>query len=483
MSKTIPCRLLLALVGAFALNLRAETAWTTGSCAPSDWVALSGNLLAGQHGTISGAIATGYSTNDPDLLTDGSVPTAGGKDWIVGFQNNASISWTFAAPKTLERVRVSCGYLDGHLYSGFTVSSVEFQAFGSTDWTPLNATAGQIGDTGQTEILSLVLADGNGVPLAETIGALRVTFATPPIGFANYCAEIEAVGFAEATGPVLGPFDIAPAKTKATVAGSIADPGSDATACDVYLALDGGTATKIAQGVTGRFEYRITGLTAGTTYGYELSVSNNAPTAKGTVTTGAFTTLAANAQTAVWTEHDIAPTDWTALANNVLAGKVGAKTAGAIAGTNYATDDSSILTDGAVPSAGGSAYIYGYQNGCTMEWTLDNAVTLEGLRLSAAYLAGTTYSKLAVSSVSVKLAGSDSWTALDAPAFSDISGRSSGVLICATLSDIETGVLAENVVGIRIVFGNVNALGSYVAEIEAVGHAEPKKGRLVILVQ
>ena len=83
----------------------------------------------------------------------------------------------------------------------------------------------------------------------------------------------------------------------------------------------------------------------------------------------------------------------------------------------------------------------------------------------------------------MKLAGSDSWTALDAPAFSDISGRSSGVLICATLSDIETGVLAENVVGIRIVFGNVNALGSYVAEIEAVGHAEPKKGRLVILVQ
>ena len=300
--------------------------------------------------------------------------------------------------------------------------------------------------------------------------------------YAYYCAEIEAVGFSEATGPVLDSFDIAPAKTKATVSGSIADPGTDATACDVYLALDGGASTKIAEGATGSFEYRIQGLTAGTTYAYELSVSNNATASKGTARTGTFTTLAADAQTASWTQEDVVPGDWSALANNVLAEKVGAKTAGAIAGTNYATDDSSVLTDGAVPSAGGSAYIYGYQNGCTMEWTLDNAVTLECLRLSAAYLAGTAYSKLAVSSVSVKTSGSDEWTALDAPAFSDISGRSSGVLICATLSDVETGVLAENVVGIRIVFGNVNALGSYVAEIEAVGHAEGKPGKMVIFV-
>ena len=110
-----------AALGFSALDLRAETAWTTSSCAPSDWAALVDNLLAGETGTISGAIATGYSTNDPDLLTDASVPTAGGKDWIVGFQNNASISWTFAAPKTLERVRISCGYLAGATYSGFTV--------------------------------------------------------------------------------------------------------------------------------------------------------------------------------------------------------------------------------------------------------------------------------------------------------------------------------------------------------------------------
>ena len=132
-----------AAIGLFALNLSAETAWTTSSCAPSDWAALADNLLAGQTGTISGSIATGYSTNDPDLLTDASVPTTGGKDWIVGFQNTASISWTFAAPKTLERVRISCGYLAGATYSGFTVSAVEIKAFGASTWTALNTAAGR----------------------------------------------------------------------------------------------------------------------------------------------------------------------------------------------------------------------------------------------------------------------------------------------------------------------------------------------------
>ena len=483
MNKSTLRFLLLALMGACATDLRAAPAWTTTDVEPASWTALSGNLIAGLTGTKTGTISTGYGTDSMAVLTDGVVPTVNGNESRVAFQNGSSVEWSFTTPKTLEEVRVSGCYLGGSTFTRISISAVSVKLFGSDTWTALDGSS-FLDNSGRSQnvVICASLADPGTGHLAQGVAGLKIAFGGD-VPLASYIVEIEAAGFAEATGPVLGPFDIAPAKTKATVSGTIADVGTDASACDVYLSLDGGTAMKIAQGVTGRFEYRITGLTAGTTYGYELSVSNNAPTAKGTVTTGAFTTLAANTQTAVWTEHDIAPTDWTALANNVLAGKVGAKTAGAIAGTNYATDDSSILTDGAVPSAGGSAYIYGYQNGCTMEWTLDNAVTLESLRLSAAYLAGTTYSKLAVSSVSVKLAGSDSWTALDAPAFSDISGRSSGVLICATLSDIETGVLAENVVGIRIVFGNVNALGSYVAEIEAVGHAEPKKGRLVILVQ
>lgn len=480
MSKTIVRSLLFALAGVLALDLHAAVAWTTGSCAPSEWTALTNNLLDGQTGTINGAIATSYSTNDPDLLTNGEVPTAGGNEYRVGFQNGTSIKWTFPTPRTLERVRVSCGYLDGSLYSGFTVSSVEVQAFGSTEWTAVNSNPETIPNNGKLDILSLVLDDNSGDPLAETIGALRVTFGTPPVGFANYCVEIEAVGFAEATGPVLDAFVITPAKTKATVSGSIADVGTDATACDVYLARDGGAATKIADGVTGSFAYQIQGLTAGTEYAYELSVSNNAPTAKGTVRSGTFTTLAADAKTTAWTTSDVSSGDWRALAGNLLARKTG--TIGGVVATGYSTNDPNLLTDGSVPTTGGNEYRVGFQNNASIEWTFDGSVTLESLRVSACYLDGALYTRLAVGAVSVKHAGSDVWEALDAEALSDIGGRNQNVVLCATLSDAETEYLAQGVVGLKLAFGNVGALASYCVEIEAVGHAERKPGKMVIFV-
>jgi len=471
MSKTIIRSLIVALAGVFAMDLHAEIAWTTGSCSPAEWTALANNLLAGETGTISGSIATSYSTNDPNLLTDISVPTTGGKDWIVGFQNTASIKWTFATPKTLESVRVSCGYLADKTYSGFTVSSVEVQSFGSSEWRAVNSTAGQMTTTAQADILSLVLADGSGDPLAETVGAIRVTFGTPPVGYANYCVEIEAVGFAEATGPVLGAFDIAPAKTKARVAGSIVDAGTDATACDVYLSLDGGAATKIAEGVTGSFECQLQGLTAGTTYAYELSVSNNAPTAKGTVRSGEFTTMAADAQTALWTTVDVAPASWAALSGNLLAGATGT-TSGNTEYKDYATNDPTLLTDASVPTSGGKDWIVGFGSGSSISWTFAAPKTIERLRISACYLAGNAYTRLAITGVYVKLAGSETWDALDAPPYSDIGGRNTSVILCASLFDSEMGYLSQNVVGLKIAFGNVGALASYCAEIEAVGYAE-----------
>ena len=466
MSKTILCRLLLALVGACALDLRAETAWTTGSCAPSGWTALSGNLVAGLHGTISGAIATGYSTNDPDLLTDGSVPTGNGNGFRVGFQNNASIAWTFAAPKTLDQVRVSSGYLDSVGFSGFTVSSVEVQAFGASAWTALNAAAGQMADTRQGEILSLVLADGSGAPLAEGVGALRVTFGTPPTGFANYCVEIEAVGSAEATGPVVGSLDVAPAKTKATVSGSIVDVGTDATACDIYLSLDSAEAVKIAEGVTGAFEYRIPGLTAGTTYAYELCVSNNAPTAGITVRNGTFTTLAADAPTASWTQGEYAPANWTALAHDILAGLDATEKSGV---SGYASQDMTKLTDGSVPSPAAGAETVGFQNNGTIAWAFEEPMTIETLRLSSLW-ESTAYNGISVNAIQVKYPDSANWEALAVPTVQWTGGTQLGQT--ETLSDAETGYLARKAVGLKITFGAQKAaLANYYAEIEAVGHA------------
>jgi len=482
MNKTILRSLLFAIAGSFAMNLRAAPAWTTTDVESASWAPLSGNLIDHLTGTKSGTISTGYGTTDMGVLTDGVVPTVNGNESRVAFQNTGAVEWSFATPKTLEQVRVSGCYLGGSTYTRISISAVSVKLFGSDTWTALDGSS-FLDNSGRSQnvVVCASLADPGTGYLAQGVAGLKVAFGAN-VPLASYIVEIEAVGFAEATGPVLEPVDVAPAKTKATVSGSIVDVGTDATACDVYLALDGGAATKIATGVTGAFSYALKGLTAGTEYAYELSVSNNAPTAKGAMQSGTFTTLAADAQTASWAQKDVAPGDWTALFGNILASNHGSLASGAIAGTNYATDDSGVLTDGTVPTTGGAAYIYGFQNNAVMEWTLDNAMTLERLRISACYLAGSAYTRLAVGSVSVKLAGSDAWTALDAPAFSDIAGKSQNVILLATLSDCETGVLSENVVGLRIVFGNVNALGSYCAEIEAVGQAETKKGKMVIFV-
>ena len=464
-SKTLAA-LACALVGFPSLPLHAEAAWTTSSCAPAEWAALADNLLAGQTGTISGSIATGYSTNDPDLLTDTSVPTAGGAAWIVGFQNTASISWTFATPKTLERIRVSCGYLAGPTYSGFTVSAIEVKTFGSSTWTAVSTTAGQMAATSQAEILSLELADGGGQPLAETIGALRVTFGTPPVGFANYCAEIEAVGFAEAMGPVLGAFDVTPAKTKAMVAGTIADAGTDATACDLYLSLGNAAAVKIAEGVTGPFEYLVQGLAAGTAYAYELSVSNNAPTARGTARSGAFTTLAANAQTAAWTQGEYAPADWTALENNILGSLDATEKSGV---SSYASQDMTKLTDGSVPNPAAGAETVGFGNAATIAWAFEEPMTIERLRLSSLW-ESTAYNGISVNAIQVKHPDSANWETLDLPTVQWTGGTKLGQT--ETLSDVENGFLARKAVGLKITFGAQKAaVANYYAEIEAVGHA------------
>ncbi len=94
------------------------------------------------------------------------------------------------------------------------------------------------------------------------------------------------------TPPILGTVTVSPAVTNATLSGTISSLGTGATACDVYLALDDGAATKIAEGATAGFDYVISNLTASTSYHYSLSVSNDAENAMGAATSGSFTTQA-----------------------------------------------------------------------------------------------------------------------------------------------------------------------------------------------
>ena len=460
MSKTIVTSLLPALAVAFTLNLHAEPAWTTGSYAPADWQPLDGNILLNVTGTSASVGATGYDSSDLAVLTNGSVPTSTteNKGGIFGFKNGENISWTFAAPKTLEQIRICTCYLSSTAYDGVHIAKVEAMFFGESSWTQVAGESQYNGESSAGKINYTVLTNGED-PVVQNIIGLRITFGTCETGFANYYAEIEAVGFAGATGPVIGAFAIAPVKTKAKVSGTIADVGTDATACDVYLALDGGAATKIAEGVTGSFEHQILGLTAGTTYAYELSVSNNAPTAKGTVQSGTFTTLSASDSTMGKMDSSHQP-------------------------NGYGTNDLLVLADGAVPSQAGKDWIVGIQPNAEIDWLLDAPVTLEQLRISSCYLADPHYSGVNIASVKVKCEGSDEWVEVAGSSSGKIAGDGTTQnIICATLTDAETGYIAQNVTALKVVFGAaVYANANYYAEIEAVGRAADKKNGVIIYV-
>ena len=472
MSKAIVRSLLFALVGVFALNLRAAPAWTTTDVEPTSWTALSGNLIAGLTGTKTGTISTGYGTTDMGVLTDGVVPTVNGNESRVAFQNTGAIEWSFTTPKTLEQVRVSGCYLGGSTYTRISISAVSVKLFGSDTWTELDGSS-FLDNSGRNQnvVICASLADPGTGYLAQGVAGLKVAFGAN-VPLASYIVEIEASGSSEATGPVLGSFGIAPAKTKATISGSIVDAGTDATSCDIYFALGGGAAAKIAEGVTGSFEYRIQGLAAGTEYTYELSVSNNAPTVKGTVRSGTFTTLASDAQTASWTQGEYAPANWTALANNILANLNATEKSGL---SGYASSDMTKLTDGSVPELNGSdtdavagADTVGFTPNGTIAWVFEKPMTIEKLRLSSLWK-NTLYNGISVNAIQVKFKGSTEWETLAVPTVEWKSGSTIGQT--ETLSDSENGFLAQYVIGLKITFGpQKNAIANYYAEIEAVGH-------------
>lgn len=471
---TVPS-LMLMLMGFFASNVHAELVWTTGSCAPSEWTALSDNILLNVVGTSAASGVKDYASLDLAVLTDGKVPqTTPDKDGIFGFRKDENISWMFDSPMTIDQIKVSSCYLGGAAYDGVHIAKVEAIFFGGSDWVQIAGDFEYKGGSTSGSINYIVLRNGDD-PVAENILGLKITFGACETGFANYYAEIEAVGRAGEVGPTIGSVDVTPAKTKAIFSGSIADAGTDATMCNVHLSINGATPVRIAKRVTDTFEYCLEGLESGTTYSYTLSVSNNAPAVKGTSRSGTFTTLAIGDLTTVWTVSDVVPETWTALSSTNLLAGIAAEVKGPIA-TSFSSDKPGILTDGFVPVGGGIEYRVGFQQNSYIEWVFDKPMSFGQLRVSACYLDDYIFTRLAIGAVSVKIAGSDTWEKFDAEVLSDIGGRyGKKVVLCATLSDIEKGYLAKNVVALKIDFGNVGALASYVVEVEAAGIKKPQK--------
>ena len=458
---------MFAVVAGVSGLAMATPSWTTGSCAPADWQALDGNVLLNVTGTSAAQGVSSFASMDLGVLTDGQVPTsAPDKSGIFGFRVNDTISWAFAAPRTLEQVRISTCYLTGAAYDGVHIAKVDVLT--SSGWEQIAGEVEYKGESAAGKINYAVLDNGDD-PVAQGVSGLKVTFGSCETGYANYYAEIEAVGASGAVGPSLGAVTVSPGKTKASLSGSVAEAGTDATACDVYLAIGEAAAVKIAEGVTSAFSYTVENLTPNTTYAYALSVSNNAATVMGTVKNGEFTTLPADAATASWTKGTFMPADWQPLVGNVLANVKGTMVVNTPNG--YGSNDLGVLSDGEVPSAAGKSWIVGVMPNAEIVWTLPEPVTLEQVRISSCYLESPAFSGVNIASIKVKCSGSDAWVEIAGSSSGKIVGDGSTKnIVCATLSDAENGALAQNVTALKIVSGPavyINA--NYYAEIEAVG--------------
>jgi hypothetical protein len=119
----------------------------------------------------------------------------------------------------------------------------------------------------------------------------------------------------------------------------------------------------------------------------------------------------------------------------------------------------------------------------TVEWSFDAPKTLETIRFTTCYTAGSGwYDDIKISKIEVKASGSDAWTDLGVETLDYAGSGTAGTALFATLADAETGFLAQNATALRITFGKPNNVAQYYAEIEAVGRAEGKKGAVVIFV-
>lgn len=477
MNKITATSLSLMLMGFFITSAYAGPVWSTSSCEPAEWTAMENNLLTGEIGVSLGNLS--YLANNISSLTDGKVsnPVADGE--LCGFCNGSAIEWCFDAPKTIERIRLSSQtYWSGKQYHRINVTRIEIKREYGTEWEAIDAPALNFSsDTKEGNVPSATLEDLESGVIAHNVVALRFTFATEDT-YAYYFAEIEAAGYTEAKGPVLGDINITPAKTKAIVSGSIADTGDNASACNVYLAIDGADYIRIAKHVTDSFSYQIDGLQPGTTYTYEIMAQNNAFNVKSMMRSGTFTTQAADSQTAMWLQSEYTTDTWTALENNILKGLIASESSRI---SSYASSDLTKLTDGNVPNpAVGSETVGFYPNG-TVAWLFEKPTTIEKLRISSLW-ENTYYNGISVNVIHVKYANSTDWEVLNVPAIKWTGGNELGQIL--TLSDIENGFIAKNIIGLKITFGEQKAaVANYYAEIEAIKYIRPKKPGFSIRVR
>ena len=176
--------------------------WEPGLYKFAEWTPLANNLLAG--------LTTSYTANSLDpwngsvaCLTDGSVsPDLDDGTVGIGIRDGATLSWSFADPKTIETIRLTAyGY--NHLYKYDKILVVSVEVLQDGEWNPIGGSVAFNGPDsyGSDQSLYATLADDVTGLLATNATGLRITFGNPKnLGKCRY-AEIEASGYDSSGGP------------------------------------------------------------------------------------------------------------------------------------------------------------------------------------------------------------------------------------------------------------------------------------------
>lgn len=270
--------------------------WTTGDYDPTAWTGLENNILAGLTAVATDMSKISFAASkDLSKLTDGAVSATAASTEIVGLQPDAELVWNFSEPKVLEKIRFSSLWTS-KIYAGISVKDILVQTSGSSEWVSLGVSITRSGNASANGAQYALLSDPGLGYLALDVVALKFVSGSVE-AFANYYAEIEAVGrtSSEAYPPVLSGLKVKPWGASAEFSGSVVSVGTGASSCDVYLAYGSdanhlGAPVKIYSGNAGAFHYELEGLSQNTNYSYLLSVSNNAATVMGCEASGTFTT-------------------------------------------------------------------------------------------------------------------------------------------------------------------------------------------------
>ena len=198
MSKKYARSILLAFVGALALNLYAEVAWTKFEGKPSDWEPFENNLLAGQVGIVSkdpSGLGGGVA-----ILTDGAV--SGVLKETCGLVGDSKLDYFFDEPITLQKIRiVSSDIPDGRDFDNIKITGVFVKKSNSASWISLaGSDIDWAGNNSRGSMIHATLEDTSGC-IANNVVGLRIALGTP-ILVAQYYSEIEAVGVKEESGLV-----------------------------------------------------------------------------------------------------------------------------------------------------------------------------------------------------------------------------------------------------------------------------------------